>query len=369
MRSKVKVYNQWDANSNTDYKTWYEELYNSDWEVIIINGLWEWELYHNDTPFREWKIKYEQLIYSRGIKVYVIHGTNGPVTHSRGELTIPGSATYIYWPLFWLYATVAFSKSHITNIDKKFKITSLTEMTQKRVEADTLFISLVNKAHKHRCYAMDKLAQSGILTNGVKTNGIINYSWHDQWNMGSEYKFKYWKPNPSGLSDPYQQTLDSYQTIPNEQFTSAFNIIMESHFENQFWTEKTFSAMFFQKPFLIFGGAHINRDLNIFGFEIFDNVINYGKEDDGNYEIRVEGYMNDLRHLVNEYSENPQALYEVCRERTQHNKNLAINIVNERKFIPESIRELKDKYELTWSDLNLSFFDNYFEARPKNSLL
>lgn len=355
MHSKVRVYNQWSHTCPRTYKEWYDDLYENKWEVVILNGLWEWEFYHQDDEFHEWMHKYEQLVYERGVKIYVIHGTNGPVMTSKPMRSLPGSATYIYFPLYWLYTTIVYGRGHMFTVNQYTNVVEgLAEKTSRQVNPDTLFLSLVNKGHGHRCYGMDRLTKDGIITNGVKSNGIIHYSWHDNLKQTDSYNFQYWEPQLTELSDPYRDNLDSYVTIPDEMHTTAFNLIFESHPHNQFWTEKTFTAIAYGKPFLIFGGQGINLDLKTFGFEIFEEVCLYPHELSQLYERRFDGYMEDILNIKQHHFGKEKELYEQLKPKALHNQNLMIDIYNNKKFIPQAIFDLMERYEVTWSDFEMA---------------
>jgi len=349
MSPKVRIINQWSNEYNVaDYQWWYNDLLEQNYDVLIFNGLWEWEFYHPWDHKNEWKYKFEKLVYERGVQIYILHGTNGPIHKGRVKTTVPGDTVYMHFPLFWLYCTGFYGRGAVDDPEGHILTYDLehNKRHSQPINPDTLFISLVNKAHDHRCYGMDQLARYKILTNGVAKNGIINYSWHDQLDQSKDYPFVYWKYQKTSLSDPYSVNLDSYMTTPDEQFSSAFNIVFESHMHETFWTEKTFTAILLGKPFLILGGEDMNIGLSPYGFEKFDEVIDYSIDLDPNYQSRYSRYAQNLANIKQEYLGKEKELYNLLKPKAEHNKQLMITILKEKKFIPPAIKELLERYNV-----------------------
>ena len=355
MRNKVKVYNQWGIDECFMFQRWIRDVLENDYEVIILNGLWEWEFYHrskDSTNIIDLKNQFEKLVNERGIRVYAIFGTEGPINPGATTHTLPSSTTYIYFPMFWLYCSILYGANSYFEWSNPATIKNVKPYEFK---IDTLFLSLVNKAHNHRMEAMDRYAEVGILTNGQVKNGIIEYSWHDQDNKSPEYPWKHWKtPYRKALSDPYAEFLDSYRTTPKEMFTTALNIILESTPRGNFWTEKTFTAIINSKPFFINGGPYANYNLKGYGFEIFEEIFDYlSIENSRHYSYRLMQTSTALHRVMFEHAKNPKALFDLLKPKTKHNLNRLIEIYNNRLLIPLSLLDLMDRYKVTWADFTL----------------
>ena len=355
MRNKVKLYNQWGADEPFMYQRWIRDVLENDYEVIILNGLWEWEFYHrseDSTNIIDLKNQFEKLVYDRGIRVYAIFGTEGPIAPGVTAHTLPSTTTYIYFPMFWLYCTIIYGGNRYFDWSTPATIKNVKPYEFK---IDTLFLSLVNKAHVHRMEAMDRFAELGILTNGQTKNGIIEYSWHDQDNHSPKYPWKHWKtPYRKSLSDPYAEFLDSYRTTPKEMYTTALNIILESTPRGNFWTEKTFTAIANSKPFFINGGAYVNYNLKGYGFEVFEEIFDYSSiESIRDYQHRLPQTSKALQRVMFEHAKKPKALFDLLKPKTEHNLNRLIEIYNNRLLIPLPLLDLMDRYEVTWVDLTL----------------
>lgn len=343
MSDKVKIYHVW-GDQVLGTEKMLEEIQHSDIEAVILFCAQEYEMLHFlEQRSSNFIPRLQEIILRRDIELHVIFGSAHPMGPPDKLYSLPIENTYLYYfPLFWAYAAYCYDGHRRTTPDNQYP----------EVNADRLFISLVNKGHRHRCLVMDLFAKYDLIDTD---DSPTYYSWHNYENQ--EYEFNFWNEKRTYLGDGYKDTLDSYAQIPDQMWKSALNIVIESSPYGIFWTEKTFQAISLGKPFIIFGGPGMNIRLKQYGFKLFDEFFEYSEiENMGITEERYQRTVYNLNALVSKYSDNPQILYDKCKERCEHNKRRLNEIVKNKLFIPKNIKLLMEKYNLNWeSDFHMGY--------------
>ena len=338
----VKFFGQW-RHDHLEYTDKLVTLINSkEYTDIIIDGKEEWQINYDENLIKDIDI----ALGNTDTILHIIHGTDGPPS----RITEPTTNTLqYYWPMYWAYGTYQHGSGKISPYSD-----SPTFNFKKH------FISLNNKAHNHRRILLD-------LIHKEKLERFLDFSLQEinPVSKGSDnwYENKYWEEKITVLDQNYADTLESYSNIPDQMFTAAFNIIPESTTQCKFWTEKTFTAICLEKPFLIFGAPNINVDLKKFGFKLFDELINYDFDNIQNTVVRYQQGVRELAMLAGRYPD-PGDLYNDVKSKVLYNKENLKDILDNKKFFPKTIQNLLSSFNISETalgivpDENKDFFFN-----------
>ena len=101
------------------------------------------------------------------------------------------------------------------------------------------------------------------------------------------------------LDEAYPKKFDQYVTIPKEYGTSFMNLISETTIEHIFITEKTATAIYAKKPFLIWGAPGIHRFLADKGFLLYTEIFDYSFDEVDDDQLRLIMILQQVENLKN----------------------------------------------------------------------
>ena len=104
--------------------------------------------------------------------------------------------------------------------------------------------------------------------------------------------------------------------------------------ETIFPTEKTYTPIFFKKPFLVWSVPGYHKALTDLGFELYDEIFDYKFDSITNDKKRLRELVNQLKKLV---GKDYQKLYEMVAEKAERNYNILKSISQDRSLVPSSI--------------------------------
>lgn len=214
---------------------------------------------------------------------------------------------------------------------------------------EKLFLCLNGKPRPHRAQLVDQLFK-----NNLFSDGIISWNRVD----ADDYKFEYF--------ENFELRLDNFiyvdlSTIYSDKLLSKvlLNVVTESavHKNSFFYTEKTFRTILIGQPFVILGSLNQNRGLEKFGFQLYNEIIDYYFDGLENTDDRIEGIVKNLLKLKNH---NLDQLYTNMVEKIKFNRMKAMEIVNKDPLIPdillyfykihdEEFIKLFDKFSNAWN--------------------
>lgn len=239
--------------------------------------------------------------------------------------SFPLHAKVHHWSTYWISATYDAFKNNSLKVED--------------ANIERLYISLNNKAHNHRCLMIDELYHHDLFAHG-------NLSWHEP-DTNKAYIWKHWKPEILLLDPLYHESLNSFNELPVEYGTTLVNLISESTINAPFITEKTCTAIMFNKPFIVFGGKDFHKELVNLGFELYDEIFDYSFDRESNTNIRLQGIIDNLNRLKNQ---DYNKLRNLIRDKAERNRKHMIDIATSRRHVPpamlEYIQLLKQSNEL-----------------------
>jgi len=262
----------------------------------------------------EWEIsRYWNIDFSifDNKSVDIVFGTYSTEFYKEMEY-FPQNVNVHCWPNYWcMHTKYQLQKEFQAPVDCEIK---------------NLFVSLNNQPWEHRCLMIDLFEKENILSKNIVT-------WHYP---DVEYNWKYWKPKHLFLNDNYAKTRNTYKKIPKEYFESLINVVAESTPDKPFLTEKTWTAVFLEKPFLIVGAKGIHQYLQTLGIEMYDEIFDYSFDNYDTIEERIIGVIENLKKLENL---DLTMLKEKTKEKAKRNKLAAEHLSKNETLIPDVVKK------------------------------
>jgi len=212
------------------------------------------------------------------------------------------------------------------------------EFTPKRFNYK--FCALNHRGHIFRCKIVDEYARQELFQDDVLISWN-NVSMPDP----NVFQFKYFTPRKIIIpGDNFYNSEGSYNSyrLPAIYNDAAFSVIAESSPDQFFVTEKTTTALWFYKPFIIFGSVGFNHYLrDELGFKIFEEVFDYSFDYEKDLDQRVEGFVREVKKLSAMSLDEISDVYAALKDKIIHNRHRAYNILYDQKFWPKKFVEWK----------------------------
>jgi hypothetical protein len=91
--------------------------------------------------------------------------------------------------------------------------------------------------------------------------------------------------------------------------------------------------MLMKKPFVAISKQGYNQRLLDLGFVLYDEIIDYSYDDYEDVGERADKLCESLSKMPTNYSE----LYEILKPKIEHNYNRCLDVINDKKYIPQSV--------------------------------
>ena len=220
-----------------------------------------------------------------------------------------------FFPTYWLFPL-------ISNI--KFPKNT-------KFSFNTFGLVMNYQTKKHRRLMMQKLLKNDLLHH-------FEWSWKSikEKNVIFELENKN-KRLLSGEMNINNHSIEEWK-IPNEYYTTFFELVQETHIDIPFITEKTFKPLLIGKPFISNAckGFH-TKYLKDLGFELYDEIIDYSF-DNLPLEKRMDYIIKEISNLV---KQDWNLLYAKIQDKLKYNQQRVIEIVESKIGVPD----LKTKLE------------------------
>lgn len=283
------------------------------------------------------KSEYNELIIlleKYDIKFYILIGSE--TINGEKDVLLGENIEYLFWPTYLIHFTFPPIANQLNNL--KYK------------KIDKLFSYYNQKPRKHRGFFLEKLFVNNLFDFGnISWKPLTEKNFSD-----TTHQFEFWKEEE--LIYNIDDNGDSY-TIKFFDDNSLFHIVGETETEKNFITEKTYRTIFIEKPFIIFGSKNANFNLKKYGFEVFDELINYEFDGKENIEHRLDGIIYELTKLKNR---NFSELFQSIEHKVLNNKKRILEIVKKDEFIPKKLVELYHEHKPEFNEIfNEKYIDNY----------
>lgn len=123
------------------------------------------------------------------------------------------------------------------------------------------------------------------------------------------------------LSHPYPIQLNRFY------LNSDINVVCETHPEIDYSiiSEKTYKAMFFEKPFVLVSQQNALKFLKKSGYQTFSPYINESYDDIADYNLRKTAAINEINRLNNLPIDQFNDILEKCKAITKHNVSVLLD--------------------------------------------
>lgn len=219
---------------------------------------------------------------------------------------------------------------------------------------DHSFICLNNKSHFHRCCLVDNIIGAGIADKGVLT--LNNFNNNKTPEKNTWFPWKHHDGSFIALNDQFFEKQDSF-VICEEVNNSFLHIIGEATTTVPFLTEKTLKPLMFKRPFVVLGHQKFNKLLKDLGFELYEEIIDYSYDEIDDEYLRAQSIIDNVKSMCQ--TQNLNSLYDKLKPKLDYNYNRAIDIINDKSYIPESLAErwkVTNPEELRGTDLRSEVF-------------
>lgn len=224
---------------------------------------------------------------------------------------------------------------------------------------DQLFTLFNGEPHFHRCRLMDQLAKADLIDTNFVTWTKIN----------DAHKFNHWDQQIiQDQSAAYWANgqLQQYSNRNRRYYQTLLDLVPESSCAISVFTENTVRPIVNFKPFLIFGAPGINLKLKELGFEIFEELFDYGFEDCTQDQQRATLIADQLSELQLKHSpDNYSTLYEMVKPKLMHNAEVLCNIMQTGGRNKPAIWN-QVKYYLDAHSKNQSWIENFNRYKENN---
>jgi len=215
-----------------------------------------------------------------------------------------------YWTTFWPTKTYyELNKfGHIANNNKFTKA----------------YVNLNNKPWYFRCEMLDALSQRNLIPKGA-------ISWNE---CSIDYDFKHWKQERLIIDPEYAESTEQYGSFPPAFLESFMSLVSESTMDTIFPTEKTYTPIYFKKPFIVWSVPNFHKSLQELGFELYDELFDYSFDSIKDNKKRLNAILDQVETIVDK---DYQKLYNLVAEKAERNYNILKNIRFDISKVPDSI--------------------------------
>lgn len=199
---------------------------------------------------------------------------------------------------------------------------------------DTLFCLKNGAAKPHRIFLLDLLAERNLLDNNIFTllDRLNNYE-----KIREDVDAKYYTQGTKIYDND-----EEYISQPPGYESVLMEIVAETHFDTHFFTEKTLQPLLLMKPFLIAGSQYINRDLEKFGFELYDEIFDYSFDAINSPRERYTALANEIERLSK--SDTPlEVMYAKVEPKIKRNFGRLLDLLHHDEYMPDIIRSMSNR--------------------------
>jgi DNA-directed RNA polymerase subunit F len=253
--------------------------------------------------------------------------------------------TMIHWETFWFNRTYEAWKQHDKlNKEKNLEMFNLRS-GEHLVDFKYSYITLNNISKNHRCHIMDLLAKHNLIEHGAiawrdirRDCDDIRHTFPDNITDSAyrNYPYKYWKPKRLILDQDINSRF-LQETLPIEFNESFMQLVTESDNEVIFFSEKTATPILLNKLFLLGGAKDNHLALKNRGFELYDEIFDYGFDSEKDDNLRYEGLVENIKKINSLPKSELTKIYKSLFEKIVHNKKHAVDLIN---IVPKQVIDL-----------------------------
>ena len=201
-----------------------------------------------------------------------------------------------------------------------------------------LFFVKNRVAKHHRLLLLDEIEKRGLLDDGSNKFTLL-----DPHNECDEIMERIGATTYSYGKHAYdsEETLQGniYEEPPMGYINCLIDVVSETSLSTHFRTEKCVWPIVYRKLFMIHGPRFINQNLKKYGFELYDEVIDYSFDSIESPRERTIALAEELKRL-NDLDLNLDFTRRLCKSKIDHNLKNYLELCFHDPYIPQIIRDL-----------------------------
>lgn len=211
---------------------------------------------------------------------------------------------------------------------------------------NNLFIVKNRVAKTHRVLLLNELAKRELLKYDSHTKNFTMLDPHEEiehilYDVADEPD-QYYK---HGATFPDHQPEELYEKNPPAYKDTLIDVISETSMVSTFRTEKCVWPIVYMKPFMIMGARHINYNLQKFGFELYDELIDYSFDTLESPRDRIIAIADELQRLSNLKLDLDEQ-YQILKPKLERNLKNYLELCFKDPYIPSVIKEMGASQEV-----------------------
>jgi hypothetical protein len=214
---------------------------------------------------------------------------------------------------------------------------------------DHLFFLKNRVAKDHRMLLLDELVKRGLLEEGINKFTLV-----DPHNEQGEILKEIGAHNYTEGRHIYdkEEDLDNklYSEPPTGYINCLIDVVSETSIITRFRTEKCVWPIVYMKLFMIHGPQYVNQNLKKYGFELYDEVIDYSFDSIESPRERTMALAEELKRLQDKKL-NLDFTYRLCKDKLEHNLKNYLELCYNDIYIPSIVKELGNNEAVTRQQL------------------
>lgn len=221
--------------------------------------------------------------------------------------TLHFEPTFFIKKTFEIYTSLNYTNQEGTDLDLYMQKLIKGSASDK---IDRLYMCLNGAPREHRINLLNRLKSEDLLNDGYITWHGLKSKWHKQ---PKRDKHNAWLVNKIIELPSQNFAIDDINHIqfyfPYEARNCVFSLVTETDINFFFVTEKTATPLLIGKPILVYSVQHFHKKLKKLGFALHEDIIDYSFDNYPCQYRRMNGIIDNLKRLKEEYDNNYYELY------------------------------------------------------------
>jgi hypothetical protein len=213
-------------------------------------------------------------------------------------------------------------------------------------EINHLFFLKNRVAKDHRMLLLDELAKRNLIDEGTNKFTLIDPH-NKQGQILKEVGGNTYTQGRHVYEDEDPEALESnlYSEPPPGYINCLIDVVSETSLTTHFRTEKSVWPIVYMKLFMIHGPQFVNQNLKKYGFELYDEIIDYSFDSIESPRERTIALAEELKRLQDKRL-NLDFTYRLCREKLEHNLKNYLELCFDDIYIPAVVKKLAHNDEV-----------------------
>lgn len=227
----------------------------------------------------------------------------------------------VNWPTFLINLSYQSFKSH---------------QPLRTVNIDNLFLCLNRRVETHKCIIIDE-----IFRRNLQELGKISWLKRDS-NINS-YNFKYFNNQLLTLDNNYNYNFDYIKLTRGLLYENCLiDLVVETSVDIKDISEKTWFSILYKRPWLIFGHTGLHQTLKDMGFELYEELFDYGFDTESNLLTKIQMILDNIEKYK---TENYNTMYKQLMPKLNRNIDVLKSIVHDTSTVPNKLFYYTNRFQ------------------------